>query len=202
MVNSAIYQLNVISEIYWKKTDLADLDSQFLKHLLRAHLIPEIRATITCLFSFLYSGQISQKTDKFFAQILYVQPPDLEQLTQQIQCLRQGVAELRIFKFLMLKFPGVPLKVADRRRARKSIPNFLASSNPHTTITINSCALITLKLGRLDFRLCQDKLGQPSLWSKKPRHIKKLAIDKKIPHFCPILMKLVKMFNSRANHFH
>ena len=49
MVNSAIYQLNVISEIYWKKTDLADLDSQFLKHLLRAHLIPEIRATITCL---------------------------------------------------------------------------------------------------------------------------------------------------------
>ena len=49
MANSAIYQLNVISEIYWKKTDLADLDSQFLKHLLSAHLIPEIRASITCL---------------------------------------------------------------------------------------------------------------------------------------------------------
>ena len=49
MVNSAICQLNVISGIYWKKTDLADLDSQFLKHLLRAHLIPEIRTTNTCL---------------------------------------------------------------------------------------------------------------------------------------------------------
>ena len=60
MVNSAIYQLNVISEIYWKKTDLADLDSQFLKHLLRAHLIPEIRATITCLLQIEFSHHLSK----------------------------------------------------------------------------------------------------------------------------------------------
>ena len=43
-------QCHLPAEIYWKNTDLiAYLDSHFLKPLMRAHLIPEIRHTITCL---------------------------------------------------------------------------------------------------------------------------------------------------------
>ena len=32
-----------------RHTDMADLDSHILKHLLHAHLIPVFRTTITCL---------------------------------------------------------------------------------------------------------------------------------------------------------
>ena len=37
------------SEKLWKKTDMADPDSQILKHLLRAHLIPVFGTRDACL---------------------------------------------------------------------------------------------------------------------------------------------------------
>ena len=58
-------QCHLPAEICWKNIDLiAYQDSHFLKPLLRAHLIPEIQHTITCLVYYL--TDIQQKYDRSY----------------------------------------------------------------------------------------------------------------------------------------